>query len=367
MFLFKYLRRINYGLLQFKKIGKRRTEYLIEYKKLINKYSKDPSLNSFLAEISIISHDYLSQLKDNNHKIHLIANMNNKYIYASLVSINSVLRNTNKNRTNIVYHILCPDDLLRRNINKLKSLLFKYPSNLEMIFYNMGNLFNRFRRIRFTQVAFYRLLTPLFIPVDRVIYLDSDVLAFDDLYEMYNLNFENNYVLGYLDPLSHGTDYLGLKTEKYINSGVLLLNLDLIRKNNKYYEIISMLNHYKKLENNDQTVINYVFYPYIGLLPLKYGIFNFDSIFDIKYLYLKTIRQSLNLTELIEAYNNPALMHFILCEPKVWKSNSLFIKKHTRSGTLGKSSCKKYHDIWIEYAKNTSFYEEIKKFYKLKA
>jgi lipopolysaccharide biosynthesis glycosyltransferase len=120
----------------------------------------------------------------------------------------------------------------------------------------MGNLFSRFKRIRFSQVAFYRLLTPLFIPADKIIYLDSDVIAFDDLNEMYNLNFDNNYVLGFLDFLSHGIDYLGIRTEKYINSGVLLINLDLIRKNKKYYEIILLLNNYKKLENNDQTVIN---------------------------------------------------------------------------------------------------------------
>ena len=257
-----------------------------------------------------------------------------------MVSINSVLRNSNRYTTTIVYHILLPEDLRRRNINKLKNFLFYYPTNLEMIFYNMGNLFNRFKNIRFSQVAFFRLLTPLFLPVEKVIYLDSDVLAFDDLNEMYNLNLNNNYVLGFLDPLSHGIDYLGIKSEKYINSGVLLLNLDLIRKKNKYYEIIKILNNYKKLENNDQTVINYVFYPNIGLLPLKYGIFNFNSIFDIKYIYSKVIRQNLNLTELIEAFEKPSLMHFIFCEPKVWKSNSLFIKKHTRVGTLGKASFK---------------------------
>ena len=101
-------------------------------------------------------------------------------------------------------------------------------------------------------------------------------------------------------------------------------------------------------------------------MPSKYGIFNFDSIFDIKYLYLKSIRQNLNITELIEAFNHPVIMHFTLCNPKVWNSNSLFVKKHTRVGTIRKSDCKIYHDIWIEYAKNTSFYKEIMKCYKIK-
>lgn len=337
-----------------------------KYYKLNENYKKDIVLKPFLKEISIISHDYTRELKLNNNKIHIISNTNDKYIYSSIVSINSILRNSNNNKTTIVYHILCPEDIRRRNINKLKSFLFIYPTNLEMIFYNMGNLFNRFKNNRFSQVAFYRLLSPLFIPVERVIYLDSDVLAFEDLETMYHLNFNNNYVLGFLDPLSYGVDYLGLKSEKYINSGVLLINLDLIRKDKKYYEIIYMLNNYKKLENNDQTIINYIFYPNIGILPLKYGIFNFNDIFDIKYIYLKSIRQNLNVTEIIEAFKHPALMHFIFCNPKVWFSNSLFVKKCTRIGTLGRASCIKYHYIWIENAKNTSFYKEITKYYKIK-
>lgn len=226
----------------------------------------------------------------------------------------------------------------------------------------MGNLFNNLKKNRFSEVTFYRLLTPLFIPLERIIYLDSDVLAFEDLEEMYHLPLNNNYVLGFLDFLSDGVDYIGLKSEKYINAGVLLLNLDLIRKDLKYYDLLYMAKNYKKLKNNDQTIINYVFYPNIGILPSKFGIFNFESIFDIKYIYLKKIRQSLNFTELVESFKHPTLMHYVLCNPKVWFPNSLYTKKNTRTGTLKNTICKKYHDIWIELAKNTSFYKEIKRY-----
>ena len=158
-----------------------------------------------------------------------------------------------------------------------------------MIFYNMGNLFSAFKRTRFSEVTFFRLLAPLFIPEERIIYLDSDVLAFEDLSEMYQLDMYDNYIYGFLDLLSNGIDYLGLKSDKYVNAGVLLINLDLIRKNKKYKELLSMKIYNKKLNNNDQTIINYIFYPNIGILPSKYGIFNFESIFDIKYIYLKSI------------------------------------------------------------------------------
>ena len=362
---YKYFLRTQIGLLKFQRDWEK-SDYIEHYNKLRDKYKNDLFLNSFLNEISIISYDFTDKLKTSNNKVHTIINMNNKYIYPSLVTINSILRNSIKNRTTIVCHILCPEDLKRGNINKLKSFLFLYPTNLEMIFYNMGNLFNENKRNRFSEVTFYRLLAPIFIPIEKVIYLDCDVLVFEDLEEMYNLPFNNHYILGNLDILSNGIDYLGLKSERYINAGVILLNLDLIRKDYKYYELLNMYKYYIKFNNVDQTIINYVFYPKIGILPSKFGIFNFDSIFDIKYIYLKSIRINLNLTELIQSFKHPAIMHYVLCNPKVWNSYSLFTKKYTRLGTINKSSCKRYHDIWIEYAKNTSFFKEIVKYYKIR-
>ena len=182
--------------------------------------------------------------------------MNNKYIYPSLVSINSALINSNINKNTLIYHILCPNDISKSNIDKLKTLLNVYPTNLEMIFYNMGNLFSKYKRNRFSEVTFYRLISPLFIPIDRIIYLDSDVLIFDDLQEMYDLPFDNNYILGFLDVLNDGVDYLGLISDKYINAGVLLFNLDKIRKDNKCFEMLYMAKNNKNLRNNDQTIIN---------------------------------------------------------------------------------------------------------------
>ena len=355
----------NYSSFQIK-IDTKKEDYLIKFNELKNNYTNISLLNYFLKEISLKSYDYSPLLRKENSVINIIINMNNKYIYPSIVSINSALNNSNKNRTTLIYHILCPNDIRKSNINKLKSLINIYPTNLEMIFYNMGNLFSKYKSNRFSEVTFYRLLCPLFIPVERIIYLDSDVLIFDDLQEMYNLPFNNNYVLGFLDILNYGVDYLGLISEKYINAGVLLINLAKIRNDNKCYEMLYMAKYNNNLHNNDQTIINFILYPNIGLLPFKYGIFNFDSIFDIKYLYMNRIRQKLNLSELIRAFNNPSIMHYTLCVPKIWYSDSKFVNKYTRSGTINKLTCKKYHNIWIEYSKKTSFYKEIVKFYKIK-
>ena len=174
------------------------------------------------------------------------------------------------------------------------------------------------------------------------------------------------YVLGFLDILSGACDYLGLKSEKYINAGVILINLEKIRKDGKHFDILYMSLNHKNLKHQDQTIINYVLYPNIGLLPSKYGIFNFPTLFDIKYIYLKNIRQNLDLIELKESLKDPTIMHFVLCYPKVWFENSKFNGVSTRTGTLYNSKCEKFHKIWMKYAKLTHFFKEIKKKYRIK-
>ena len=363
--VFECLQKTEIGFVKFEKDG-RELEYIDKYKSLKTKYSKDLFLYSFLKEISMTSYDYTKMLKKDNNCIHIMVSLNNKYIYPLIISITSALRNSNKNRTTLVYHILYSKDLRKKYINDIKSLLYLYPTNLVLIFYSIGDCFIQFKKQQYSQVTYYRLISPIFIPLDRIIYLDCDVLIFKDLYELYKTPLNNNYVLGFLDIISNAVDYLGLISEKYINAGVILLNLEKIRKDNKHYELLYMALNIKNLKNHDQTVINYVLYPKIGIIPFKFGIFNFPSIFDIKYLYLKKIRQKLNENELLKAFKDPSLIHFVLCYPKVWLPNSEYVPISTRNGTLYKSKCEKFHIIWMKYAKLTPFSDEIVKKYIFK-
>ena len=148
----------------------------------------------------------------------------------------------------------------------------QYSSNIEMIFYNMSNIFMNLNNKRFTQAAYYRILIPILVDIDRILYLDGDTLVLKDLNEMYHAEFFNdNYVLGTLDYFSNGIDYLGIKSKIFINSGVLLLNLKTIRKDNKIYDLLNLTLSNIHLKGYDQTLINYVFYPKIGIMPSKYN------------------------------------------------------------------------------------------------
>ena len=233
-----------------------------EYKNFdeIKNKENDPQLNSIFKEIKILKHIFAKQAeyyKNNKNVIHITysINNNNNYKYILLVSMFSVLSNCDK-KTFIIFHILCTPDFNESSLEIYKSLLNKYSQNVEMIFYNMGNHFIHRISPRLSQATYYRLLTPIFINSERLIHLDGDTLTFSDLNEMYNLDFNDNYILGTYDILNDGIDYLGIKSEIYINAGVTLLNLKKLRDDKKVFEFLNLFESGKRLKNEDQTIIN---------------------------------------------------------------------------------------------------------------
>ena len=89
---------------------------------------------------------------------------------------------------------------------------------------------------RYPKEIYYRLAAPLLLPrdLDRILYLDTDTLVLNPLERLYDTDFEGNlyaactHTRAFLTKLNRAR----LKSEKavcYINSGVLLMNLPLLR------------------------------------------------------------------------------------------------------------------------------------------
>ena len=336
-----------------------------KFEKMKEKYNIDTFLKPYLDNINILSHLYhkeITKLKKDKNNIHICMSFNDRYIYEILVSVTTALINCDKNNTFITYHFLCTPDVKNTSLSILKSLIYKFSSNLEMIYYDMGNNFINLKDKRLSQSCYYRILTPIFIDIEKLIYLDGDTLTLKDLNEMYQLQFNENYILGILDVLSDGIDYLGIKSEKYINSGVLLFNLDKIRNDNKFYELINVTNNNTTLHNLDQTILNYVFYPKIGVLPSKFGIWNFSDKKDIQ-IYLSFLRTKIDINELEESFFNPTIIHTVLCVPKIPNKNSNYRSKLTSCKERGNCFCEKYHNLWYYYANQTEYYENITNYF----
>ena len=105
----------------------------------------------------------------------------------------------------------------------------------------------------------------------------------------------------------------------------------------------------------EQDAMNVVFYGKIGALPLKYGVLLYDiNVYDDK---LKSrIKVKIDRNEMKNAIEDPSIIHFSLCNPKVWFPNS--------KNYYGKNYiCKKYYNIFYYYANKTEFYSDIYKKY----
>ena len=247
--------------------------------------------------------------------------VNNKYINFLYISLISLLENSDKNT---IYNIV-----IQFGDNDLNTENSELILNLENIYFNC---FIRIIDMKFDFYgtiegaldlsAYYRLKLPILFPeLKRIIHLDSDTLILKDLMELYTLNFEGKYILGRLDILSNELDSLGIQTKKYINTGVLLLDLYNLRKYNyteRFKEYIRNHNNKNYLAHHDQTLINFVCHDKIGILKPKFHMWPFKNKKEIIRTN-KAFRTPYNNIEFINDFYDPFIIHF----PGNYKKNIL--------------------------------------------
>ena len=110
-----------------------------------------------------------------------------------------------------------------------------------------------------SRAAYYRLLLEAWLPdVDKVIYLDCDLVCRSSLAELYAVDMGTDWIRGVVDiDVEKHTRRLGL--ERYICSGVLLINLRAWRENGVQQRCMDFLrDHADILVLHDQDVLNVV-------------------------------------------------------------------------------------------------------------
>ena len=99
---------------------------------------------------------------------------------------------------------------------------------------------------RYPKEIYYRLAAPYLLPesLDRILYMDVDTVVINSLTDLYQSDFEENYFMGCTNtqlPLQKFNQVrLGIDVEKdvpYINTGVLMMNLPLLRENLDFQDI----------------------------------------------------------------------------------------------------------------------------------
>ena len=122
----------------------------------------------------------------------------------------------------------------------------------------------------FSVEVYYRILLPWLLPeeIDRVLWLDSDIIIHGDITEFYYMDLKGNCLAAcedgrQMDPRTANRDVqrLGIcDTHTYFNSGVMLMNLELMRKKYQLNDIYAISGRLReKLIFPDQDILNYLY------------------------------------------------------------------------------------------------------------
>jgi len=128
-----------------------------------------------------------------------------------------------------------------------------------------------------SHMTYCRILLPHLLDVPRLIYLDCDVLVFRDLSELFNLDLSpgkflaavpDSETLSLAEDCPTIADALRLPAKgAYFNCGVMLLNLDELRKQHFFERAVEFLNRRSAYRFWDQSAINFLLYGRIDALP----------------------------------------------------------------------------------------------------
>ena len=249
------------------------------------------------------------------------------------VSIKSLIMNANNNYNydiNVIY-----ENLSEENAKKLKSLetdnvkiiLTEMNQNLSMITDKLGN---RLREYTFTLTIFFRLFIPVMFPkYHKCIYIDADTVIPGDISRLYNEDLGNNYLGCIVDKstidneilASYFEEVVGIPRDKYINSGVLLMNSKKLRE----------------LKIDEKFLDLYTKYGFDVIAPDQ------DYINSMCYGHIKY------LSDIYDAMPNPNNKEV---EKPVIIHYNLFLKPWQYENV-------QYYDYFWKYAKSTPFYDEI--------
>ena len=246
--------------------------------------------------------EYIKLLpKENINYISIAYTFDNKYTFYSYISMISVLESKNI-YTYISFYLVVPKSFSKENRNIIESLYEQYDF-LNITFIYMDDRYKKVEPIRYlNQNAYYRLSLGELLPnLNRIIYLDCDLIVYKDLTNLFNLNFNGYLMLSRKTPVKIAKLY-------QINSGVLLLNLKKMREINLEKSVLNIIYSGFKSIVFDQGLLIKYYLNKIGYLEEKY---NVPSV-GLKPLINHYLNKSLNnkTEDLLYALRYPTIRHF---------------------------------------------------------
>lgn len=156
--------------------------------------------------------------------------------------------------------------------------------------------------------TYYRMFLPSLLPddIDRILYLDCDIIVLQNVSELYGLNMEGYGVAAVKDATPFDSYHrfkmgLGLQHEAFC-AGMMMVNLDYWRKNDSQRKLLSYsTKDWEHVYMQDQDALNYVFR---------------DAWFQLPYKWAKTplavasVDKNQRWFDIYEFVNEPCIYHY---------------------------------------------------------
>ncbi len=163
--------------------------------------------------------------------------------------INSILRKNSNYKINIHYIHNIDDE---KKINNLKKYINKHDNVTLFSYYKTWD--RKYNGLRHVSVAtMLRIFIPDLVKCDKIIYLDIDVVVNLDLYELYDIDCGETGI-AIKNSIVKPDGLIGVKEQKNGNCGIIVMNLETLRKNNFTQKCLEI--HSKNQNRHDQYIIN---------------------------------------------------------------------------------------------------------------
>ena len=304
---------------------------------LMNAYNNNKEINIIkFYEENIVKKNNLSPDISRFTNIHINIGFNENNINLIISHLSSILYHSSQT-TFLHIHMMDADTFSYESLIKLKNMVYKINNSTEVIVYNCARITTDFKIKEdykdifskdYAKLCAFKTLNN----IQKIIFLDADdCMVQKDLAELYNLDMNDVYGRGISEVVSMKTpsewfdQYLYDKSH-YINTGVLLVNLELCQKDGFYEKAIDLNNKedfYTKTENPVQDLLNILMRKKIDFFHPKFNKISFyenpeDKSDESKWY--PWVVEALKIGErnnhfytkedLIEADNNPIIIHY---------------------------------------------------------
>lgn len=150
--------------------------------------------------------------------------------------------------------------------------------------------------------------------IEQVLYIDSDTFVLDSVEDLFTLDLDGIAIAGVKDLVDSSikTRIGLLESSNYINAGVLLINLNVLRDisfGNKSIELLSKLS--KTAKYLDQDAINVLVDGDKLSLPLEYNLMSANLYFDRdEYCIFRNASDYYSSEEYENAIKHPKIIHY---------------------------------------------------------